>query len=138
MKLHLSILQQLFPKIQGQSPCFFKCFALEKKFFNSNTGKPITHIPALVTYCNYFASFLYIHFMCAQPLSHARLSANPWTVACEAPLPMGFSKQEYWSGSPFPSLIFLTQGSNPGSPALQVDSLPSELPGKALFFGAQK
>ena len=29
--------------------------------------------------------------------------AIPWTVACQAPLPMGFSRQEYWSGLPFPS-----------------------------------
>ena len=40
---------------------------------------------------------------------------NPWTVAHQAPPSMGFSRQEYWSGLPFPSLgIFLTQGSNPG------------------------
>ena len=39
-----------------------------------------------------------------------------WTVACQAPLPMGFSRQEYWSRLPFPSPgeIFLTQESNPG------------------------
>ena len=36
-------------------------------------------------------------------LSHAQLFANPWTVAYEAPLPMGFSRHEYWSGFPFPS-----------------------------------
>ena len=40
---------------------------------------------------------------------------TPWTVACQAPLSMGFSRQEYWSGLPFPSPgIFLTQESNPG------------------------
>ena len=36
-------------------------------------------------------------------LSRVRLSATPWTVAQQAPLPMGFSRQEYWSGLPFPS-----------------------------------
>ena len=36
-------------------------------------------------------------------LSHARLLATPWTVACQAPPSMGFSRQEYWSGLPFPS-----------------------------------
>ena len=37
----------------------------------------------------------------------------PWTIVCQAPLSMGFSRQEYWSGLPFPPLrIFLTQGSN--------------------------
>ena len=44
---------------------------------------------------------------------------------------MGFSKQEYWSGLPFPSPGDLPDpGIKPGSPALQADSLPSESPGK--------
>ena len=37
------------------------------------------------------------------PSSHVQLSATPWTVAHQAPLSMGFPKQEYWSGLPFPS-----------------------------------
>ena len=42
---------------------------------------------------------------------------DPWTLAHQAPLSVGFSRQEYWSGLPFPSPgIFLTQGSNPGLP----------------------
>ena len=39
----------------------------------------------------------------AQLLSHVCLSVTPWTVARQAPLSMGFSRQEYWSGLPFPS-----------------------------------
>ena len=35
--------------------------------------------------------------------SHVQLSATPWTVACQAPLSMGISRQEYWSGLPSPS-----------------------------------
>ena len=59
--------------------------------------------------------------------------ATPWTVACQAPLPMGFSRQEYWSGLPFPFSGDLPDpGSEPRSPALQTDSLPSEPPGKSL------
>ena len=55
--------------------------------------------------------------------------AAPWTVALQAPLFMGFSRQEYWSGLPFPSQgILQTQGLKSGSPALQADSLPTELP----------
>ena len=46
-------------------------------------------------------------------LSHVELFVTPWTVAHQAPLSMGFSKQEHWSGLPFPSLgIFPTQRSN--------------------------
>ena len=54
--------------------------------------------------------------------------APPWTVACQAPLSMGFSRQEYWSELPFPSPGDLPNpGIEPGSPALQADSLPTEL-----------
>ena len=41
--------------------------------------------------------------LCAQLLSCVRLFATPWTVALQAPLSMGFPRQEYWSGLPFPS-----------------------------------
>ena len=64
-------------------------------------------------------------------LSQVSLSVTPWTVAHQAPLFMGFSRQGYWSGSPFPSPGHLPDpGIEPRSPALQADSLPSELPGK--------
>ena len=65
-------------------------------------------------------------------LSPVRLFATPWTVAYQAPPPsMGFSRQECWSGLPFPSPGDLPDpGIEPGSPALQADALPSEPPGK--------
>ena len=57
--------------------------------------------------------------------------ATPWTVACQAPLSMEFSRQEYWSGFLFPSPGHLPDsGIKHRSPALQADSLPSEPPGK--------
>ena len=63
-------------------------------------------------------------------LSHVRLFATPWTVALQAPLSMEFSRQEYWSGLPFPSSGDLsdpaTELMSPEPPALQVDSLPLE------------
>ena len=60
-----------------------------------------------------------------------QLSAAPWTVAHQAPLFMGFSRQEYWSGLPFPSPgDLLEQGIEPSSLALQAESLPFESPGK--------
>ena len=69
---------------------------------------------------------------CPQPLSHVQLFANLWTVACQAPLFMLFSRQEYWSGQPFPSPEDLPNpGIEPRSPVLQVDSLPAELLGKS-------
>ena len=66
-----------------------------------------------------------------KPLSRVQLFATPWTVAYQAPQSMDFSRQEYWSGLPFPSPRDLPNpGIKPGSPALQADTLPSEPPGK--------
>ena len=63
--------------------------------------------------------------------SHVRLFAVPWTVAYQAPPSMEFSRQEYWSGLPFPSPGDLPDpGIKPIFPALQADALPSEPPGK--------
>ena len=58
-------------------------------------------------------------------------SETPWTIAYQAPPSMGFSRQEYWSGLPFPSPGYLpNSGIEPGSPTLQEDALTSEPPGK--------
>ena len=58
-------------------------------------------------------------------LSHVQLFATPWTVACQAPLYMGFSRQEYWSKLPFPSPGYLLDPEiepvSAASPALQAD-----------------
>jgi len=59
-----------------------------------------------------------------------------WTVACQAPLSLGSSKQEYWSGLPFPSPGDLPNpGIEPRSPASQADSLPTELHRKPCKLG---
>ena len=61
------------------------------------------------------------HFSCVQ------LCATLWTVTHQAPLSMELSRQEYWSGLPFPSPGDLPDpGINPRSPALQADALTSE------------
>ena len=69
--------------------------------------------------------------MCVLSHSVASDSATPWTAACQAPLFMGFSRQEYWSGLPFPSPGDHSNPEiEPRSPALQADSLLCEPPGK--------
>ena len=66
--------------------------------------------------------------------SRVRLFATLWTVAYQAPPSMKFSRQEYWSGLPFPSPGDLPDpGTEPGSPALEADTLTSEPPGKPLL-----
>ena len=67
-------------------------------------------------------------------LTRVRLFVTPWTVAHQAPPSMGFSRQEHWSGLPFPSPGDLANpGIEPRSPASQADALISEPPGKPLI-----
>ena len=71
--------------------------------------------------------------------SHVQLFLTLWTVDCQAPLSVGFSRQEYWRGLPFSSLRNISDpGIEPGSPALQMDSLPSEPPGKPITVDHDK
>ena len=76
----------------------------------------------------------------ASHFSRVRLFSTLWTAAHQAPLFMGFSRQEYWSGLPCPPPgdLFLTQGSNPGLLRLvhwQVDSLPLGPPCNKYLLG---
>ena len=59
---------------------------------------------------------------------------TPWTVACQAPLSMGFPRQEYWSGLPFPPSVNLPDpGIESTSPILTSGFFTTELPGKLLM-----
>ena len=78
-------------------------------------------------------------YVCVLSCSVVSNSCDPinletlWTVACQASLPMGFSRK-YWSGLPFPSPWDLPDlRIEPRSPALQADSLLTELQGKPLY-----
>ena len=65
-------------------------------------------------------------------LSPVRLFETPWTVAYQDPPSMGFFRQEYWSGLPFPSPGDIPDPRiKPRSPALEADALPSEPPGQS-------
>ena len=68
---------------------------------------------------------------CVLITQRVRPFATPWALALQAPLSMGFSRQEYWSGLPVPSPGDLpNSGTEPGPPMLQADFSPSEAPGK--------
>ena len=65
-------------------------------------------------------------------LSRVQLLVTPGTAAHQAPPSMGFSRQEYWIGVPFPSPGYVPNpGIEPRSPTLQADALPSEPPGNS-------
>ena len=89
-----------------------------------------------------FLLIMFLRFICGvvcMALSHLVVSVSfvtPWTVARQAPLSMGFSRQEYWSGLPCPPPADLPNpGIEPRTPALQVDSLLSKPPGKPKKTG---
>ena len=88
------------------------------------------------TICIFFSpntAILFHQFSSVQLLSRVRLFATPWATARQAPLSMGFSRQEYRSGLPFASPGDLPElGIEPQSPALQVDSLLSNPPKKPM------
>ena len=104
--------------------------------------KSLSHVRLFVTSCTIayeappsmeFSFLTFPKSLCVrQWLRCKRFFATPWTIAHQAPLSMGFSGQEYWV---FLGFHFLLQGifpprTEPRSPALQADSLPSEPPGK--------
>ena len=68
--------------------------------------RPKNKKPLIMTSCNFMGDFIAFStqfLMCAWSLSHIRLFVTPWTVARQAPLCIGFSRQEYWRGLPFAS-----------------------------------
>ena len=79
--------------------------------------------------CQNLFFLFFLNVLCGGLVAKSCLTfATPWTVACQAPLSMGFSRQEYWSGLPILSPGDLPDpGIKPRSPALQTDSLLTEL-----------
>ena len=70
----------------------------------------------------------------ALSLSHVQLFVTPWAVACQAPLSMGFPRQEYWDGLPLPPPGDPPDpGIKPASLACQVDSLPPSHQGRPIL-----
>ena len=97
--------------------------------------KVVEHMHKINYICPYRRKFMYILWLRAKLLQLCLTLATPWTIACQAPLSVGFSRQEYWSGLPCPSPggekgIFLTQGLNPHRLHWQEGSLPLVPPGK--------
>ena len=80
----------------------------------------------LMGLCSVFVELIFL-LSCVSRSVMSNSFASSWTIANQAPLSMGFSRQEYWSGLPFPTPGDLPNpGIEPRSPALQADSLLSE------------
>ena len=96
--------------------CISNQQARTKDFQRTGSNSPHSH-------------FLVVFFL-SLSLSCVQLSATPWTVACQAPLSMGFCRQEYWRGLPFPSPADLP---DPVFPALAGGLFTAEPPGKPQY-----
>ena len=111
--------------------CFYSFYFTERKL---RLGDYITHqVTQVVVKPSFKLKSIWHLKPLIYPLSCSVISdsVTPWIVACQALLCMGFSRQEYWSGLPFPSPGELPDtGIESRSPELQADSLPSEPPGK--------
>ena len=89
-------------------------------------------IPRLPMLC-YLSASQDLLSVCGLVTKSCPTLVSQWTVACQALLPMGFSRQEYWSGLPLPSPGDLPDPEiEPGFPTLREDSLPTEPPGKPV------
>ena len=99
------------------------------------SGRPDSFYILKPKYNTHIENNIHHNIYLAQMLSHIWLFATPWTLAHQGLLSIEFSRQEYWSGLPFPSPRDLPGlGIKPRSTALQAYSLPSELLGKPIFF----
>ena len=118
-----------------------KCINFTLKFYHvlyySDTKMLLYNVSWATMYAFFVTTFTNLseviqqYLSKCQPLSHAQLFTTPWTAVHQAALSMRFSRQGYWSGLPFPSPGDLPNPRiKPLSPALQADSLPTELQGK--------
>ena len=124
-------------KITVDSDCSHKikrCLLLEKKAMTNPDSilksRDITFLPKVCIVKAMVFPVVRRMDVSSSSVSHSVVSDSLWPtrLALQAPLPMGFSRQEYWSGLPFPSPEGLPDpGTEPWSPSLQVDSLPFEL-----------
>ena len=109
--------------------CGHTLFYSGAEWFPSGTCEIVFQTHHLEWSCLVRGKFIFCH--CVFSCSVVSDSATPWTIACQASLSMGFPRQEYWSGLPFPSpWDHPNPGIEPESPALQANSLPAELPGE--------
>ena len=88
---------------------------------------PVHELGIIFPFISFVVVVVVVLYCCLVAKSRLALGA-PWTVACQGPLSMGFSRQEFWNGLPFSSPGDLPyRGMEPKSPALQADSLPLSL-----------
>ena len=122
-------LVQIFPSLVNESPFILNPVS----FWQNHLSSKVSLFSGLAKCLKTIIPYISCPGTLSKSLSHIQLFAIPWTVA--RLLSMEFSRQECWSGLPFPSPGDLPKpGIQPGSPTLQADSLPSEPPGKLQYI----
>ena len=112
------------PSLLNSNPCNQHCELTKWDKTACSLPSPQSAVPCIHQLLNKHVSqkrmsWLLPVLMCVSSLSRVRLSVTPWTVALQAPLSVGFSRQEYWSGLPFPLAGDLPDpGIESASPAL--------------------
>lgn len=136
MATHSSILAWRIPWIeesaglQSMGSQRVGCYEATNTHRHTNTHTKHTNLPQWVNICP--ASML-------SCFSRVQFCATSWTIACQTPLSMGFSRQPYWSRMPVPVPGDpCNPGMEPRFPALKADSLLSESPGKLLLLTVSK
>ena len=133
------LLTSLWPKKLSETIFFYtlsassvSLFSLAANYFSSDElcSSCCFYLPEL----RGLTKVVYVSALCCV-LSHVWLSVTPWTVAHQAPLSMGFSRQEYWSGVPYPTPGDLPDpGINTASLALASEFFTAVPPGKPPYY----
>ena len=117
--------------------CMYVCVCIYIYIYTHSWASltPLSTPPLKSAQNTSLSSLCYTAMSHCECVSHCcvRLFVTPWIVVCQSPLSMEFSRQEYWSGLPFPSPGDLPDsGIKPRTPELQTDSLPSEPNGSPI------
>ena len=125
---------------QGSLPSWWGPWVCKQSDKTERLNNSLLYGPILTSVHDYWKNYSFDWSEVKWSHSVVSDSATPWTVAHQAPPSMGFSRQEYWSGLPFPSPGDLPNpGIKPRSPTLQADALTSEPPKEvALTTGHHK
>ena len=102
-----SLTSKMYSSVTGSRWKLLNCICLSDPFTDGNMLHPSGRLSCQLSFFSFRINWPHLIGECVLSLIHVQFSVTPWTVTCQAPLSMGFPRQEYWSGSPFPSPVKL-------------------------------
>ena len=119
-----SLTSKMYSSVTGSRWKLLNCICLSDPFTDGNMLHPSGRLSCQLSFFSFRINWPHLIGECVLSLIHVQFSVTPWTVTCQAPLSLGFSRQEYWIRVPFPYPgIFPNQGWNPSLLHWQEDSL---------------